>query len=60
MEERRNRSFAESCHRGLPETVCEELFMEKQQRQEKNNRKGGHITGNGAQYPLIKINFAGP
>ncbi|CAG8096123.1 unnamed protein product [Penicillium olsonii] len=43
-------------HRDVPETVCEELYMEEQQRQEKNNRKGGHLTGNGAPYPAININ----
>jgi hypothetical protein len=30
--------------------------MEEQQRKEKNNGKGGHVTGNGAQYPAININ----
>lgn len=43
-------------HKDVPETVCEELYVEEQQRQEKNNRKGGHITGNGAPYPPININ----
>lgn len=43
-------------HKDVPETVCEELYMEEQQRQEKNNRKGGHVTGNGVPYPAININ----
>jgi hypothetical protein len=43
-------------HKDVPETVCEELYMEEQQRQGKNNRKGGHVTGNGAPYPAININ----
>lgn len=43
-------------HKDVPETVCKELYMEEQERQEKNNRKGGHVTGNGTPYPAININ----
>ncbi|KAJ5206808.1 hypothetical protein N7491_002559 [Penicillium cf. griseofulvum] len=43
-------------HKDVPEIVCEELYMEEQQRQEKDNRKGGHVTRNGAPYPAININ----
>lgn len=43
-------------HKDVPETVCEELYMEEQQRQGKNNCKGRHVAGNGAPYPAININ----
>ncbi|CAI7611190.1 unnamed protein product [Penicillium pancosmium] len=38
------------------EKVREELYVEEQQRLEKNDRKGGHILGNGIPYPPIHIN----
>ena len=37
-------------HKDVPETVCEELYMEEQQILEKSNRKGGYIVGNGVLY----------
>ncbi|CAG8041524.1 unnamed protein product [Penicillium salamii] len=43
-------------HKDMPETVCEELYIEDQQRQEKNDRKGGHFTRTGGPYPPININ----
>ncbi|OJD24349.1 hypothetical protein ACJ73_04284 [Blastomyces percursus] len=54
-------SHAEKCgildgHKDVPERVRKELYMEEQQRLEKNNRKGGHIIGNGVSYPPININ----
>lgn len=43
-------------HKDVLETVCEDLYIEEQHRQEKINRKGGHMTRNGALYPAININ----
>lgn len=42
-------------HRDVREMVCEDLYMEEQQRLEKNSCKGGCI-GNGVLYPPININ----
>jgi hypothetical protein len=43
-------------HKDVPEIVREELYMEEQQRLEKNSRKEGHNLGNGIPYPPININ----
>lgn len=43
-------------HKDVPDIVREELYMEEQQRMEKNSRKGGYCMGNGMAYPPININ----
>jgi hypothetical protein len=43
-------------HKDLPDEIREELYMEEQQRLEKEKRKGGNIHGAGAPYPPININ----
>jgi hypothetical protein len=44
-------------HKDVPGEIRDELYMEEQQRQEKEKRKGGNILGSGSPYPPININF---
>jgi hypothetical protein len=43
-------------HKDVPEGIREELYMEEQQRLEKDKRKGGPSLGSGVPYPPININ----
>ena len=43
-------------HKDVPDEIQEELYMEEQQRLEKEKRKGGNIAGLGTPYPPININ----
>lgn len=43
-------------HKDVPDEIQEELYMEEQQRLEKERRKGGNIAGPGTPYPPININ----
>lgn len=43
-------------HKDVPETIREELYMEEQQRLEKDRRKGGPTLAQGVTYPPININ----
>lgn len=43
-------------HKDVPDEIREELYMEEQQRLEKDKRKGGNILGGGTPYPSININ----
>lgn len=43
-------------HKDVPVEIQEELYMEEQQRLEKEKRKGGNIAGSGTPYPPININ----
>lgn len=43
-------------HKDVPDEVRDELYMEDQQRQEKENRKGGKILSGEPPYPPININ----
>lgn len=43
-------------HKDVPDEIREELYMEEQQRLEKEKRKGGNVPGAGTPYPPININ----
>ncbi|KAJ9485144.1 hypothetical protein VN97_g8221 [Penicillium thymicola] len=43
-------------HADVPEAIREELYMEEQQRLERDKRKGGNSLGSGLPYPPININ----
>jgi hypothetical protein len=43
-------------HKDVPDAIQEELYMEEQQRLEKEKRIGGNIAGPGTPYPPININ----
>lgn len=43
-------------HKDVPDEIRDELYMEEQQRQEKEKRKGSNILGAGMPYPPININ----
>ena len=43
-------------HKDVPDEIQEELYMEEQQRLEKEKRKGGNIASLGTPYPPININ----
>ncbi|OGE46897.1 hypothetical protein PENARI_c092G02062 [Penicillium arizonense] len=43
-------------HRDVPEEIRDELYMEEQQKQEKEKRKGSNILGDAGPYQPININ----
>ncbi|KAJ5346176.1 hypothetical protein N7452_004180 [Penicillium brevicompactum] len=43
-------------HKDVPDEIRDELYMEDQQKQEKEKRKGGNILGGETPYPPININ----
>jgi hypothetical protein len=43
-------------HKDVPEGIRGDLYMEEQQKLEKDKRKGGYSLGTGAPYPPININ----
>ena len=43
-------------HKDVPDEIRDELYMEEQQRLEKDKRKTGNIPGGGTPYPPININ----
>ncbi|KAJ5161713.1 hypothetical protein N7492_007105 [Penicillium capsulatum] len=43
-------------HKDVPDEIRDELYMEEQQRQEKEKGKGGNILRGGSPYPPININ----
>ncbi|KAJ5982083.1 hypothetical protein N7451_012183 [Penicillium sp. IBT 35674x] len=43
-------------HKDVPDEIRDELYMEEQQRQEKEKRKGSNILRDGSPYPPININ----
>jgi hypothetical protein len=42
-------------HKNVPYEIRDKLYIEEQQRLEKNNRKTGHVTSGGTPYPPINI-----
>ncbi|KAJ5828207.1 uncharacterized protein N7525_006460 [Penicillium rubens] len=44
-------------HKDVPDEIQDELYMEDQQREEKNKRKGGNILGGQISHSPININF---
>ncbi|OQE60813.1 hypothetical protein PENNAL_c0090G09820, partial [Penicillium nalgiovense] len=43
-------------HKDVPDEIRDELYIEDQQRQEKERRKGGHTLSGETPYPPININ----
>lgn len=43
-------------HKDVPDEIRDELYMEDQQRQEKEKRKSANILGGETPYPSININ----